>query len=177
MVHTFLPRNILEKKLQRFLEEDVGQGDLTTYTTIPENTIVNAEIVVKEEAILAGIEEAQVLCESLKLSVRLLKSDGEWVEPNTPILNISGDARALLSMERTLLNLLSRMSGIATTTNRLVRKVKDAGYKTHVACTRKIAPGLGYFDKKAVFLALKEDSGELIKDLSMFVDKVVDLTL
>lgn len=148
----FLPRYILEKKLRRLLEEDVGQGDLTTYITIPGNTIVDAEVVVKEEGIVAGIEEAQILCESLKLLVEVLKPDGSRVESNAAILNISGDARALLSVERTLLNLLSRMSGIATTTNQLVRKVKAAGYKTHVTCTRKIAPGLSYFDKKAVFL-------------------------
>ena len=170
MVHTFLPRNILEKKLQRFLEEDVGQGDLTTYTTIPENTIVDAEVIVKEKGILAGIEEAQILCENLKLMVKVLKSDGEWVESNTSILNISGDARVLLSVERTLLNLLSRMSGIATTTNHLVRKVKAAGYKTRVACTRKIAPGLGYFDKKAVFLGGGDTHRFHLDDLILLKD-------
>jgi nicotinate-nucleotide pyrophosphorylase (carboxylating) len=65
-------------------------------------------------------------------------------------LQIEGDAATLLSLERTLLNLLSRMSGIATTTNRLIEKIDQAGFKTRVASTRKTAPGLRYFDKKAV---------------------------
>ncbi|MDH5701727.1 MAG: carboxylating nicotinate-nucleotide diphosphorylase, partial [Candidatus Bathyarchaeota archaeon] len=65
---------------------------------------------------------------------------------------IVGDARTLLSIERTLLNLLTRMSGIATATSRLIEKVRSAGYKTRIACTRKVAPGLLYFDKRAVML-------------------------
>jgi nicotinate-nucleotide pyrophosphorylase (carboxylating) len=160
----------LEEKLMQFLEEDVGQGDLTSYLTIPKNTIVEAEVVVKEGGLVAGIEETLVLCKSLNLQARALTSDGVEVEPKASILRIVGDARTLLSSERTLLNMLSRMSGIATKTNRLVRKVKAAGYKTRVACTRKVAPGLGYFDKKAVFLGggdthrLGLDDLVLIKD-------------
>lgn len=147
----FLPRHVLEVKLRKFLEEDVGQGDVTTCLTIPENTVVKARVVVKEEGMVAGIEEALILCESLGLQVKASASDGDLVKPKTAILRITGDARTLLSAERTLLNLLSRMSGIATITNCLVGKIKAAGYKTRVACTRKVAPGLGYFDKKAVF--------------------------
>jgi nicotinate-nucleotide pyrophosphorylase (carboxylating) len=139
---------VLEEKLRRFLEEDLGQGDVTTSLTIPENTVIEADVVVKEGGIASGIEEALVLCESLRLQAKALRHDGTRVKPETPILHITGDARTLLSAERTLLNLLSRMSGIATATNNLVRKV--ASYETCVACTRKVAPGLGYFDKKAV---------------------------
>lgn len=166
----FLPRRVLEEKLRRFLEEDIGQGDITTYLTILKNTIVEAEIVVKEAGLVAGIEEALVLCESLNLRTKALTSDGTQVKPKTSILHIVGEARSLLSAERTLLNILSRMSGIATMTNRLVGKVRTAGYKTRVACTRKVAPGLGYFDKKAVFLGggdthrLRLDDLVLIKD-------------
>ena len=166
----FLPKRILEEKLRRFLEEDVGQGDITTHLTISKNTIVEAEVVVKEGGLVAGIEEALVLCESLNLQAKALVSDGVQVKPKIVILRIVGDAKTLLSAERTLLNILSRMSGIATTTNRLIGKVKAAGYKTRVACTRKVAPGLGYFDKKAVFLGggdthrLHLDDLVLIKD-------------
>lgn len=166
----FLPRRILEKKLRRFLEEDIGQGDITTYITISENINVEAEVVVKEDGLVAGMEEALVLCESLNLQATALMSDGTQVKPQTSVLHITGDARTLLSAERTLLNVLSRMSGIATTTNRLISKIKAAGYKTRVACTRKVAPGLGYFDKKAVFLGggdthrLHLDDLVLIKD-------------
>ncbi len=166
----FLPKRVLEEKLRRFLEEDVGQGDVTTSLTVPENTVVEAKVVVKEEGVVAGIEEALVLCESLNLRAFALSSDGDRVKAKTPILRIVGNARTILSVERTLLNILSRMSGIATMTNRLVGKVRAAGYNTRVACTRKVAPGLGYFDKKAVFLGggdthrLHLDDLVLIKD-------------
>jgi len=148
----FLPRKVLEEKLRGFLEEDVGQGDITTYLMVPKNTVVEAEVVAKESGVVAGIEEAIVLFESLNLKTEVLASDGTHVKPKTSILRIIGDARTLLSAERTLLNILSRMSGIATATNQSVSKVRAAGYKTLVACTRKVAPGLGYFDKKAVYL-------------------------
>jgi len=148
----FLPRKILEEKIRKFLEEDLGQGDITTLLTIPSGTIVEAEIVAKESGVIAGIEEAFTLLESFGFQVRVLVSDGFRVEEKTTVLAIVGDARTLLSIERTLLNLLTRMSGIATATSRLIDKVRRAGYKTRIACTRKVAPGLSYFDKRAVML-------------------------
>ena len=149
---TFLPRKILKEKISKFLEEDLGQGDITTLLTVPSGTIVEAEIVAKESGVIAGIEEALTLLESFGFQVRVLVSDGSRVEGKATVLKIVGDARTLLSIERTLLNLLTRMSGIATATSRLIEKVRRAGYKTRIACTRKVAPGLLYFDKKAVML-------------------------
>ncbi len=149
---TFLPRKILKEKISKFLEEDLGQGDITTLLTVPSGTIVEAEIVAKESAVIAGIEEILTLLESFGFQVRVLVSDGSRVEGKATVLKIVGDARTLLSIERTLLNLLTRMSGIATATSRLVEKVRRAGYKTRIACTRKVAPGLLYFDKRAVML-------------------------
>jgi nicotinate-nucleotide pyrophosphorylase (carboxylating) len=149
---TFLPRKILEEKIRKFLEEDLGQGDITTFLTIPSGTIVEAEIVAKESGVIAGIEEVLTLLESFGFQVRVLVSDGSKVKEKATVLKIVGDARTLLSIERTLLNLLTRMSGIATTTSRLIEKIRRAGYKTRIACTRKAAPGLSYFDKRAVTL-------------------------
>lgn len=152
------------------MEEDVGEGDVTTQLLIPENTVVKAEVLVKQAGLVAGLDEACALCESLNLQAEKLVSDGASVQPNTSVLHISGKAQPLLCAERTLLNLLSRMSGIASITSRLVRKVRTAGYRTRIACTRKVAPGLGYFDKKAVFLGggdthrLHLDDLVLIKD-------------
>jgi len=134
------------------LEEDLGQGDITTLLTVPSGTVVEAEIVAKESAVLAGIEEALTLLESFGFQVRAPVSDGSRVKGKATILKIVGDARTLFSIERTLLNLLTRMSGIATATSRLIETVRRTGYKTRVACTRKVAPGLLYFDKKAVML-------------------------
>ena len=166
----FLPKKTLEEKIHRFLEEDLGQGDITTYLLIPDGTIVEGEIVAKEEGIIAGIEEAMTFLESQDFQVEALISDGSKVKEKTIILKITGDARTLLSIERTLLNILTRMSGIATKTHRLIEKIRSAGFKTRVACTRKVAPGLSYFDKKAVMLGggdthrLHLDDLVLIKD-------------
>jgi nicotinate-nucleotide pyrophosphorylase (carboxylating) len=165
-----LPKKILETKIRRFLEEDLGQGDVTTLLTVPERTVVEAEVIIKEAGVIAGIEEALAFLESFGLKASALVSDGAKVEGKTTILKIVGDARTLLSIERTLLNLVARMSGVATATSRLVEKVRSAGCKTRVACTRKVAPGLLYFDKKAVALGggdthrLHLDDLVLIKD-------------
>jgi nicotinate-nucleotide pyrophosphorylase (carboxylating) len=166
----FLPRKVLEERLRRFLEEDLGQGDVTTAATIPEGTIVEAEIVAKEPGTVAGLEETLIFLESFGLKTDTKAFDGVEVQPRTVLLKVTGDARTLLSLERVLLNLLSRMSGIATTTRRISRKLREAGYDTRVACTRKVAPGLAYFDKKAVLVGggdmhrLHLDDMILIKD-------------
>ncbi|MDH5794394.1 MAG: carboxylating nicotinate-nucleotide diphosphorylase, partial [Candidatus Bathyarchaeota archaeon] len=102
--------------------------------------------------------------------VEALASDGEKIKEKQVLIKISGDTRTILSVERTLLNILSRMSGIATTTKKLKEKLQKTGLKTKVACTRKTAPGLLYFDKKAVLIGggdthrLHLDDMILIKD-------------
>ena len=148
----FLPRRILEETLLHILVEDLGQGDVTTSATIPEGTVAEASVVARESGIAAGIEEATLLLQSLGLQVDASINDGERIVPKQVLLSISGDARAILAVERTLLNILSRMSGIATNTRKLIERLRKAKLKTRVACTRKTAPGLMYFDKKAVLI-------------------------
>ncbi len=166
----FLPRKILEKKLLDILAEDIGQGDITTALTIPAESTSEAQIVAKEAGIAAGIEEAKVLLESLGLKVETLASDGEKINPKQTLMKIRGNTRTILSTERTILNIVSRMSGIATTTRRLVEKLQKAKLGTKIACTRKTAPGLLYLDKKAVLVGggdthrLHLDDMVLIKD-------------
>jgi len=145
-----LPKRILEEMFQRFVEEDMGHGDITTHYTIPTRTIAEAEIVAEENGVIAGVGEALAFAEGFGLQAKALVADGSRVSEKTKVLHIEGDAATLLAIERTLLNLLSRMSGIATSTCRLIDKLRQAGYKTRVAATRKTAPGLSYFDKKAV---------------------------
>ena len=166
----FLPRKIVEKKLFEFLKEDLGHGDITTSILIPENVKVKAEIIAKEPGVVAGIEESKILLESLGIKAEAKIKDGQKTSGGKTILELEGNARTILAVERTLLNLISRMSGIATATNKIVKKVKGAGYKIRIACTRKTAPGLEYFDKKAVLLGggdphrLHLDDMILIKD-------------
>ena len=160
----------MEEKIRRFVEEDIGQGDVTTLLTIPPGTTVEAEVAAKESGIAAGVEEALTLLKSFDLEANALVSDGSKVTKKTIILKVAGDARTLLSIERTLLNILTRMSGIATATNQLVEKVRSSGYKTRVACTRKVAPGLSYFDKRAVMLGGGDTHRLHLDDLILIKD-------
>jgi nicotinate-nucleotide pyrophosphorylase (carboxylating) len=166
----FIPRKILEEKLKQLLAEDVGQGDVTTAAIVPEEQTVEAAVVTKESGMVAGIEETIILAESLGLKVEANVADGAKIATGQTLLKVSGDARTILSAERTMLNLLSRMSGIATATRRLVEKLRKAKLSTRIAATRKSAPGLLYFDKKAVLVGggdphrLHLDDMVLIKD-------------
>jgi nicotinate-nucleotide pyrophosphorylase (carboxylating) len=184
----FLPKKVLEEKIRKFLEEDIGQGDITTFLTIPSGTIVEAKIIAKESGVIAGIEEILAFLEGFDFQVDTVVSDGSKVSEKATILNIVGDAKTLLSIERTLLNLLTRMSGIATITSRLIEKVRRGGYKTRITCTRKVAPGLSYFDKKAVMtgggdthrlhlddlVIIKDNHLAVVGDISKAVKKVRD---
>jgi len=166
----FVPRRIVEEKLKQLLADDIGQGDVTAAAVIPKNLIVNAEVIAKEEGIAAGIEEATFLAEYLGLTVKAKVADGEKIKNKQVLLQISGDAQTILSVERTTLNLLSRMSGIATKTRMLTEKLEKANVKAKIGATRKSAPGLLYFDKKAVVIGrgdphrLHLDDMVLIKD-------------
>jgi nicotinate-nucleotide pyrophosphorylase (carboxylating) len=165
-----VPRKILEEKLKQLLAEDVGQGDVTSAAVVPTGLAVEATVVAKEAGIAAGIEETVILAESLGLSVKAEVADGEKIRNGQIFMKISGDAQTILSAERTMLNLLSRMSGIATATRRLAEKLRKANVTAKIAATRKTAPGLAYFDKKAVFIGggdphrLRLDDMILVKD-------------
>jgi nicotinate-nucleotide pyrophosphorylase (carboxylating) len=166
----FMPRKVLEEKLLRLLAEDVGQGDVTSAAIVQSEWTADAEVIAKAEGIVAGVEEAAVLAETLGLEAFPEVEDGDEVKNGKVLLKLMGDARTILSAERTMLNLLSRMSGIATATDRYVEMMHKAKLKTRVAATRKCAPGLLYFDKKAVLVGggdphrLHLDDMVLIKD-------------
>ena len=146
----FLPRKIIEEKLLKILSEDTGEGDVTTSLLIPTDLNVEASVIAKETGIVAGVEDARILLQSLGIEVEASLHDGAKTKSGQTVLKMHGDARTILTVERTLLNLLSRMSGIATATKDLADQLRKAKLKTRVACTRKTAPGLLYFDKKAV---------------------------
>jgi nicotinate-nucleotide pyrophosphorylase (carboxylating) len=166
----FVPRKVVEEKLKQILAEDVGQGDVTSEAVVPAGLTANAEVIAKDAGVVAGIEETVIFAESLGLSVKAEVADGDEIKSGTVIMKISGNARTILSAERTMLNLLSRMSGIATKTRKLTEKLRKANLKAKVAATRKTAPGLLYFDKKAVVVGggdphrLRLDDMILIKD-------------
>jgi nicotinate-nucleotide pyrophosphorylase (carboxylating) len=166
----FVPRKLLEQKLIALLAEDVGQGDITAAAIAPANLATQAEVVAKADGTVAGLEETIALAELIGLKVECECADGQEVKSGQRIMLLSGDAQTILTAERTMLNLLSRMSGIATTTKNLTAKIKKANLKTRIAATRKTALGFMYFDKKAVIIGggdphrLHLDDMVLIKD-------------
>ncbi len=166
----FIPRRIVEGKLREILSDDIGLGDITSAAIIPQNLTVKAQVIAKEEGIVAGIEEVIILVEYVGLKVEAKVADGERVKKNQTLIQVSGDAQTILTVERTLLNLLSRMSGISTKTRTLIEKLEKAKLKSRLAATRKSAPGLLYFDKKAILIGggdqhrLHLDDMVLIKD-------------
>ena len=138
----------IKKELSRFIVEDVQSGDVTS-VLLPKNKI-KAKIVSRENGVLAGVKFAGDIFRLKGCSVKIIKKDGVKVKPNQIILQVSGNARIILSCERTALNLISRMSGISTHTNLLVSKIRKINKKTKLYSTRKTAPGLRFFDNEAV---------------------------
>lgn len=155
-----------KKQLQDFLSEDIGKGDITS-TLLPKRNIT-AKIISRENAIVAGTKYAKEIFKLKGCNAIIVKKDGSKVKPNDTIMTISGNAGKILTCERTALNLLTRMSGIATQTEYLVRKISNK--KTKLYATRKTAPGLRYFDKEAVEIGggkrhrLRLDEMVMIKD-------------
>jgi nicotinate-nucleotide pyrophosphorylase (carboxylating) len=137
---------------------------------IPSDLTITAEVVAKETGIVAGVKEAIILAQVMDLKVKTYVNDGEQVKDKQILMQIMGDAQTILTVERTLLNLLSRMCGIATMTRKLTEKLKMVNSSAKIAATRKTAPGLLYFDKKAVAIGggdphrLHLDDMILIKD-------------
>ena len=156
----------LKKELQSFLSEDIGKGDITS--ALLSRKKISAKIISREKAVVAGVKFAREIFNIKGCNVRILKKDGQEVIPNQVIMVISGDSRQILICERTVLNLLTRMSGIATQTNNLVAKIPNK--KIKLFATRKTAPGLRFFDKEAVKIGggekhrLRLDEMVMIKD-------------
>src|SRR5229473_8197531 len=160
----------VERKLEQFLDEDVGNGDITTDSLIDPTTRSIGHVICKERAIVAGIAESIILLKLVGCEGKPKVRDGQEVPAGTVLLEVSGRGIDLLKVERTLLNLLCHMSGVATATAELVNIVKTNRGIARIACTRKTLPGLRYFEKKAVDLGggdthrLRLDDAVLIKD-------------
>jgi nicotinate-nucleotide pyrophosphorylase (carboxylating) len=136
----------------RFLEEDVGSGDITSSSIVPTNKIISAVILCNDlnEAVTCGLHDAQVVFEMCNCEANPLMNDGSIIKKGDIVMQIRGEARSVLKAERTALNLIMRMSGIATLTRRFVNIVERYNPKVRITGTRKTAPGLRYFDKKAI---------------------------
>lgn len=145
-----IPESLLTEIVARALAEDIGPGDVTTMATMDVGTPCRGEIIAKAQGVIAGLRVAEIAFEQVDPQTRFeyASRDGDRVSPGTVIARLDGDAHAILSAERTALNFLQRMSGIATLTARYVEAV--AGTAARICDTRKTAPGLRALDKYAV---------------------------
>ena len=157
-----------KRELKRFLDEDVGKGDITSKLLKKKNIV--AKIITREETIVAGTKYAKEIFALKKCKTKIYKKDGKIIKPNQTILEIKGNAGDILTCERTALNLLSRMCGIATQTNNLKKQIKSVGSKSKVFATRKTAPGLRYFDKEAVKIGGGEKHRMTLNEMIMIKD-------
>ena len=158
----------IKKELLRFISEDIQGGDITS-VLLPKKKI-KAKIISRQEGVLAGVKFAGDIFRLKGCSVKIIKKDGAKLKSNQMILQISGNAGTVLSCERTALNLLSRMSGIATQTNFLVSKIRKINRKIKLYSTRKTAPGLRFFDKEAVAIGGGHKHRMSLNDMVMIKD-------
>jgi len=164
-------RLIVEPIVRAVLLEDLGRaGDITTEAVVPADATVEAAIAARQPGVLAGLDAALLAFELLDPALRIerRRADGERISRGEAVAQISGRAWGVLAAERTALNLLSRMSGVATATRALADAI--AGYKAKIVCTRKTTPGLRVLEKEAVRLGgganhrFGLDDAMLIKD-------------
>ena len=132
--------------------EDIGDGDHTTLCCIPAEATGESQLLIKEEGILAGVKVAQRVFQLFdpELHTDVFIEDGAHVKPGDVAMNVRGKTRSLLQTERLMLNILQRMSGIATMTYKYQQALIDAGTKTRVLDTRKTTPGMRMLEKEAV---------------------------
>ncbi|WP_346676261.1 carboxylating nicotinate-nucleotide diphosphorylase [Methanobrevibacter woesei] len=138
----------MDKIVRYMLEEDEGFGDVTSNALIDKDDVSVGQIFSKEDGILAGIDIAREIFESRDITVIFNLNDGTEISKGDLLIHVVGNTRDILLLERTVLNLLMRMSGVATAANHYVNLVKD--YDVIVAGTRKTAPAIAKFDKYAL---------------------------
>src|SRR3954449_12159313 len=139
----------MDDLVERALAEDVGAGDVTTLATVPEGARARATIAQKAPGVVYGLDVAEAVFRRLDphAAVERLAPEGEWREGG-PVLRVEGGARALLTAERTALNFLGRLSGVATKTAQVVRSLPEGSAR--ILDTRKTTPGLRMLEKAAV---------------------------
>ncbi|WP_456453962.1 carboxylating nicotinate-nucleotide diphosphorylase, partial [Thermococcus sp.] len=154
--------------LLRFLEEDAPFGDVTSEAVIPEDLEADAVIIAKQDGVIAGLEEAKALFEHSGVEVELKVKDGDEVKRGDVIVKLRGNARKILLLERTALNIIGRMSGIATQVRRLMEKVGAVNPNVRVAGTRKTL--LKPIDKRAIMLGGGEPHRFSLSDAILIKD-------
>jgi nicotinate-nucleotide pyrophosphorylase (carboxylating) len=175
----------IRESLRNFLREDIGYGDITSNSVIQQNISAKAEIICKSKkaAIVCGLEEASIVFDICNCETQTLAKDGSWVEKGDVVMNIVGKVHSILKAERTALNLIMRMSGIANETRTFIEAIRGYNSSIRIACTRKTSPGLRFFDKKAVATGggdthrMRLDDMVLIKDNHLLLTSSVEKSI
>ena len=169
-----IPQKYLLNLIETALQEDVGDGDHTSLSCFPPDSTGKAKIIAKQSGIIAGVLIAEKVFKycSEKIRVKINKNDGEFVNHGDLILHISGPKIKILEAERTALNFLQRLSGIATETHKYAEKIK--GLNTKILDTRKTTPGLRLLEKYAVKTGGGENHRIGLYDMIMLKDNHID---
>ncbi|MBC7258265.1 MAG: carboxylating nicotinate-nucleotide diphosphorylase, partial [Chloroflexi bacterium] len=156
--------------VSRALAEDIGSGDITSEWTIPADLHLQGDLLVKQVGVIAGLEVASLVFATVDPAIQFtpLSNDGDRVTRGTVVARVSGPARSILTAERTALNFLQRMSGIATDTRRFVDAV--SGTRAVILDTRKTCPGLRLLDKWAVRLGGAQNHRTGLYDMVLIKD-------
>jgi nicotinate-nucleotide pyrophosphorylase (carboxylating) len=155
--------------LLRFVEEDAPWGDVTSETVVPD-VECQAVIRAKDRGSVAGLAEARALFEHFGVAVRQPVGDGKAVVPGQILLELEGKARSILLLERTALNIIGHMSGIATRTRAVVDEARRVSPEVRIAATRKTCPGMRMLDKKAVTLGGGDPHRHSLSDMILIKD-------
>ena len=163
-----------KKFISQVLSEDVGDGDHTSIATIPKKQKGKMQLLVKEDGIIAGVEAADSILKILdkKFQIEIFIRDGARVKSGDIVFTIEGNTQKLLTAERLVLNIMQRMSGIATKTNYL--QSLCAGTKTKVIDTRKTTPGFRFFEKWAVLIGGGSNHRNGLYDMILIKDNHID---
>ncbi len=164
----------LSELIKLAITEDIGDGDHSSISCIPENASGQAHLLIKEQGVLAGIEVAMLVFHQIdpELKLEVFLEDGAKIKNGYVAFIVSGKVLSILQSERLVLNFMQRMSGIATTTNNYVRKLE--GLKTRVLDTRKTTPGLRVFEKMAVKTGGGENHRMGLFDMIMLKDNHIE---
>lgn len=157
-----------------FLKEDIGEGDHSTLACVPEGKFGSAKLLVKENGVLAGVEVIKRVYFLFDPSAEVVvfKNDGDSIKVGDLVFNVSGSSQTILTTERTVLNIMQRMSAIATLTNAVVELVKE--YPVKILDTRKTTPGFRFFEKEAVRIGGGTNHRHGLFDMVMLKDNHID---
>jgi nicotinate-nucleotide pyrophosphorylase (carboxylating) len=165
---------MLKEIIQNALKEDIGPGDHSTLSCVPEDAKGKATLLIKDDGILAGVELAKEIFKNFdpELDLEIFKQDGTPVKKGDVVFIVSGKSRSILSTERLVLNFMQRMSGIASQTARIVKLTEGTGVK--LLDTRKTTPGIRYMEKWAVRIGGGHNHRFALYDMIMLKDNHID---